>query len=90
VREHYNTGLTVGGVIVNAHEAHTVSGAHWLTEIAGEVGVLNPPVPKRAFIADAAEAAKGLDEWGGPAAAVMAEIYDGYLHALHITNGASS
>lgn len=90
VRTHYNPALTVGGVIVNAHEARTVSGAHWLAEIAGEVTVLQPPVPKRAFISDAAEAAQGLDEWGNPASTVQADIYNGYLHALHITKGPPS
>ncbi len=90
VRQYYNPALTVAGVIVNAHEAATISGRHWLTEIAGEVTVLDPPVPKRALIGDAAEAAKGLDEWGPAAATVLAEIFDGYLSALHVGKGTPS
>lgn len=88
VRDSYNPGLVVGGVIINAHESRTVTGKHWLTEISANVTVLNPPVPKLAVINDAAEAARGLDEWGNAEGRVLAEIYDGYLAALMGTEGA--
>ncbi len=83
VRDSYNPALHVGGVIVNAHEARTISGRHWLTEISGSgVRVLEPPVPKLAVINDAAEAGRGLDEWPSTEAHVLAETYDRYLGEL--------
>ncbi len=83
VRDAYNSRLAIGGVIINAHEARTLTGQFWLEEISGNVEhVLQPPVPKLAVINDAAEAGKGLDEWGTTEGRVLAEIYDGYLRAL--------
>lgn len=70
-------------MIINAHEARTISGRHWLEEIdASGVPVLQPPVPKLAVINDAAETGRGLDEWPSTEAHVLAELYDGYLAAL--------
>ena len=87
VRKYYNAGLVVAGVVVNQHEPHTVGGRHWHDELqaAAEVRglrVLAPPIPKRAAIADATEAARGLDEWGTADAAALATIYADYLIAL--------
>ncbi len=83
VRDAYNPALTIGGVIVNAHESRTLTGQYWLEEISGSLTqVLYPPVPKLAVINDAAEAGKGLDEWGSTEGRVLAEIYDGYLTAV--------
>lgn len=86
VREHYNPALKIAGFMVNQHEARTISGAHWAGEIgeaaqARNVLVLEPPVPKRAPIADAMEAAHGLDQWGGDAEE-LAAIYAGYIDIL--------
>lgn len=90
VREHYNAALTVAGVVINQHEERTVGGRHWYDELcraadARSLAVLTPPVPKRAAIADATEAARGLDEWGTPDAAALGTIYADYLHQLEGT-----
>lgn len=83
VRDSYNPRLHVGGVIINAHEARTISGRHWLEEIeTSGVLILQPPVPKLAVINDAAEAGRGLDEWPSTEAHVLAKTYDHYLEAL--------
>ena len=87
VRRYYNPGLTVAGIIVNQHEEHTVAGRHWRQELqeaatARSLTVLTPPVPKRAAIADATEAARGLDEWGTSEATTLASLYADYLTTL--------
>ena len=87
VRRYYNPGLTVAGIIVNQHEEHTVAGRHWRQELqeaatARSLTVLTPPVPKRAAIADATEAARGLDEWGTSEATTLAGLYADYLTTL--------
>ncbi|MCM3487141.1 ParA family protein [Kocuria rosea] len=87
VRRYYNPGLSVAGIIVNQHEEHTVAGRHWRQELqeaatARSLTVLTPPVPKRAAIADATEAARGLDEWGTSEATTLAGIYADYLTTL--------
>lgn len=86
VRDHYNPALKIAGFMVNQHEARTLSGAHWANEIeeaaqARNILVLEPPVPKRAPIADAMEAGHGLDQWGTEAQD-LAAIYTGYIDAL--------
>jgi len=87
VRRYYNPHLSVAGIIVNQHEEHTVAGRHWRQELqeaatARSLTVLTPPVPKRAAIADATEAARGLDEWGTSEATTLAGIYADYLTTL--------
>ena len=87
VRRYYNPGLSVAGIIVNQHEEHTVAGRHWRQELqeaatARSLTVLTPPVPKRAAIADATEAARGLDEWGTSEATTLASLYADYLTTL--------
>jgi chromosome partitioning protein len=87
VRRYYNPELSVAGIIVNQHEEHTVAGRHWRQELqeaaaTRSLTVLSPPVPKRAAIADATEAARGLDEWGTSEATSLAGIYADYLTAL--------
>jgi chromosome partitioning protein len=71
VQRYYNPGLSVAGIIVNQHEERTVGGAAWLDELraAAEgrgLRLIGRPIPKRVVIADATEAARGLDEWGVP------------------------
>jgi chromosome partitioning protein len=87
VRRYYNPELSVAGIIVNQHEEHTVAGRHWRQELqeaaaTRSLTVLTPPVPKRAAIADATEAARGLDEWGTSEATNLAGIYADYLTTL--------
>ncbi|AQP52722.1 ParA family protein [Tessaracoccus flavescens] len=86
VRDFYNPALKVTGVLVNRLEERTVSSAAWLDELreaaAGNGLTLLPPIPKRVVIADAAEAARGLDEWGTADAAAVGTIYTDHLHAI--------
>lgn len=87
VRQYYNPGLQVAGVIVNQHEDRTRAGRHWLevlNEATKERGlpVLQPPVPKRVVISDATEVAQGLDQIGSAESAALAAIYADYLTVL--------
>jgi chromosome partitioning protein len=87
VRAYYNPQLTVAGVIVNKHEEQTVSGRTWLDELrkAAEgrgLRLLSPLVPKRVVISDAAEAARGLDEWGSAEATALGAIYTDHLAVI--------
>lgn len=87
VRRYYNPGLTVAGVIVNAHEAGTVSGKTWLADLeeaaqGRALPVLHPPIPKRVVISDALEASRGLDEWGSSEAAALAPLYRDHLNSI--------
>jgi len=87
VRDYYNPALTIAGIVVNMHEPNTVGGKHWRKELATAAAqrgllVLDPPMPKRASIADATEAARGLDEWGTTDASHLETIYAGYLVEL--------
>ena len=80
VREHYNPQLRFAGVIVNAHEAHTITGRERLDELRAAVPVLEPVIPKRAPINDAAEASVGLDQW--PGAGDLTDLYDQHLTTI--------
>ena len=87
VRQYYNPLLRICGVIVNQHEEQTIGGRYWLEELhtaAQERGlsVRAPPIPKRVAIADATEAARGLDEWGTTDAAALGAIYADHLKTL--------
>ena len=87
VREYYNPGLTVAGIVVNKHEEQTVSGRERLAELREAaqgrgIPILAPLVPKRVVISDAADSARGLDEWGGAEAKELATIYSTHLSAI--------
>lgn len=87
VKRYYNPTLAVSGILVNQHEGHTVSGAHWLNELseiaeARGLAVLIPAIPKRVAIRDSAEAAVGLDQWGSAEARELAELYATHLPKL--------
>lgn len=87
VRAYYNPVLRVAGMIVNQHEENTVSGKTWLEELnqaaqTRGLNVLSPPIPKRVVIADATEAAHGLDEWGSAEAAALGQIYANHLTSI--------
>ena len=65
----------------------TVSGKTWLDELhqAAEsrgLSVLSPPIPKRVVIADATEAARGLDEWGSAEATALGQLYADHLSSI--------
>ncbi|MBU5410662.1 ParA family protein [Cutibacterium acnes] len=87
VRAYYNPELCVAGIIVNQHEENTVSGKTWLGELAQAaesrgLSVLSPPIPKRVVIADATEAARGLDEWGSAEATALGQLYADHLTSI--------
>lgn len=86
VQAHYNPQLRIAGILVNQHESRTIGGAHWAEQIqeattARDLPLLQPPMPKRAIIADSAEAAQGLDELGADGLE-LAALYDNYLDVL--------
>ena len=81
-RRYLNPALRIVGVLVNLHEAGTLAGAHWLNDVreacaAKGLPLLDPPIPRRVVISDAAEAQLGLDEYPGAAAEL------GALYAQH-------
>lgn len=87
VRQYYNAELTVAGIVVNKHEEQTVSGRERLAELREAaqgrgIPILTPLVPKRVVISDAAEAARGLDEWGGVEARDLGAIYTAHLTVI--------
>lgn len=87
VRRFYNPALTIGGIIVNQHEAHTNAGTHWLDELTIEVErrglvIFDPPIPKRVAIADSVEAGQPLDQWPTKGSAALASVYHQYLNAI--------
>ena len=84
VRRYANPRLRIAGVIVNALEERTRRQRHWLQELIthAPAPVWQPPVPKATWIGEAIEAGVGLDEWGSPAASVLAGVYDHYLDQL--------
>lgn len=87
VKAYYNPRLAVAGVIINKHEDTTISGRTWLDQIgqaaeARGLRLLSPAIPKRVVISDAAEAARGLDEWGSEDAIALGAIYTDHLAAI--------
>lgn len=86
VHDYYNPGLHVAGILVNLHDANTVSVQRWLDELQTACAkralpLLLPPIPRRVVIADAAEAALGLDQWTPPQMDLQG-IYDAHLAML--------
>lgn len=87
VRNYYNPGLQVGGVLMNQVEETTVAARTWSEAIqdaatARSVPLLTPPIPKRQSINDATEAGQGMDQWRSPDAAALADIYRQHVHTL--------
>jgi chromosome partitioning protein len=84
VRRYANPTLTIAGVVINALEERTRRQRHWLNELItnSPAPVWQPPIPKATWIGEAIEAGVGLDEWGSPAATVLADTYDHYLTQL--------
>lgn len=86
VRSYYNPQLSVDGIIVNLHDAATISGNRWLTELTDaarvqNVDVYSPPIPKRVVISDTVEASLGLDQWPSDTTDLEA-AYATYLHEV--------
>ena len=86
VQTHYNADLRVQGIIVNQHDARTLSGSHWHKELVSaaqqhSIPMFDPPVPKRVIISDTVEASMGLDEYPGDNDHLLA-IYSGYVQEV--------
>lgn len=86
----YNPELIFAAVIVNRYQAQTVSGRAWKADLdenrdARQLPILDPPMPFHVAISDAAEAARGLDEWPTPEARSAAELYGTYLDKILAT-----
>lgn len=85
--EVYNTKLRIAGVLVNQYERNTLNMPEWLRDITvlaqqHEIPVLDPVIPRRIFIKDAAESSTGLDEWPNADAHKMHRIFVQHLKAL--------
>lgn len=86
VREFTNPRLIVAGAIINGH-SYTRRIDRWCNDIRTALGplgipVLDPPVQRVTWIAEAQEAGVGLDEWPNPKAAVLHEAYTAKLTAV--------
>ncbi|OMH32543.1 ParA family protein [Tersicoccus sp. Bi-70] len=86
VRSYYNADLRVAGIIVNLYNPRTISARGWLDELTTAaqgrgLSLFEPIMNNRVVIADASEAARGLDEWGSSDARELADVYDAYLTA---------
>jgi chromosome partitioning protein len=83
VREHYNPGLRIGGVLINHHEqAGTIQTRHWVTELSDAgLPVLEPAIPRHTWIGSANAQGVALDELH-PAGEAVAEIYAAHLATL--------
>ncbi|OLL70263.1 Chromosome (plasmid) partitioning protein ParA / Sporulation initiation inhibitor protein Soj [Pseudonocardia sp. Ae168_Ps1] len=84
VQKYSNQSVHLAGIILTMFEGRTRRQAHRRDELLSNAPapVWDPPVPKATWIAEASEAGVGLDEWGTPAAANLAAVYDGYLTRL--------
>lgn len=87
IASYYNADLTVAGVLVNQFEKNTISNREWRLEIEQEMKkrglrMLEPAMPKRVWIKDAAESGIGLDEWPGAEATKVHGTYVQYLKTL--------
>lgn len=85
-RRYLNPSLTIAGVLVNLHEAGTLAGAHWLNDLREACArqglpLLDPPIPRRVVISDAAEAKMGLDQYPG-APAGLVDLYDAHARTI--------
>lgn len=83
VGEHYNTDLTLGGVLINHHEsAGTIQTRHWIEEIEGAgLPVLQPAIPRHTWISRATGTRQALDEIG-PEGRAVAQIYAQHLTTM--------
>lgn len=85
-RRYLNPSLTIAGVLVNLHEQGTLAGAHWLDDLREACArqglpLLDPPIPRRVVISDAAEAKMGLDQYPGAPTGLVA-LYDEHARTI--------
>jgi chromosome partitioning protein len=81
----YNLRLQMAGIVVNKVRTHSAEHRYRLAELALTYGelVLQPPLPDRAVVQQAAGACLPLQAWHTAPAREVSAIYDGYLeHVL--------
>ncbi|NMM83115.1 hypothetical protein B2J88_01810 [Rhodococcus sp. SRB_17] len=88
IQEYTNSDLKIVATIVNDAQ-NTNRMAHWRSELGSvlsqlpvPVPVLDPPVQRATFIAEAQEAGRGLDQWGSAKASVLHQTYVQYLTTI--------
>lgn len=86
VREYTNPALSIAGTIINGY-SYTRRMDRWCADIRSAtaalgIPVLDPPIHRLTWIAEALEAGVGLDEWPDPKAAVLHEMYVDKLRAV--------
>lgn len=87
VRAHYQPGLSLAGVLVNAFTARSREERYWLDELrtgaaAGRFRLLDP-IPHRSGIREATAARMGVDEWTATPRAQREAL--AALYAAHLT-----
>lgn len=84
VQKYSNPALALAGIVVTMYEARTrrMKGRYDELVAAAPAPVWDPPVQKATWIAEAAEAGAGLDEWDTPQATNLAAVYDSYLSRI--------
>ncbi len=91
VREYTNPALVVAGTIINGY-SYTRRMDRWCADIRSAaaalgIAVLDPPVYRLTWIAEAQEAGVGLDQWPDPKAAALHEMYVEKLRAVMAVAG---
>lgn len=88
IQEYTNSDLKIVATIINDAQ-QTKRMEHWRSELRSilkqlpvPVPVLDPPVQRATFIAEAQEAGRGLDEWGSTKASVLHQTYVQYLTTI--------
>lgn len=88
IQEYTNPKLTIAAAIVNGVQ-NTKRMTHWRSELGSAfaqlptpVAVLDPPVQRATFIAEAQEAGQGLDQWGSTKASVLHQTYVQHLTTI--------
>lgn len=88
IQEYTNSDLKIVATIINDAQ-QTKRMEHWRSELESilkqlpvPVPVLDPPVQRATFIAEAQEAGRGLDEWGSAKASVLHQTYVQYLTTI--------
>lgn len=87
VQSYYNPRLHLAAVIINRYQAQTNSARAWRADLdansaAHGLPILDPPMPLRVAISDAAEASQGLDQWPSRDARQAFDLYSQYLTTI--------
>ena len=87
VRAAYNLRLTVAGIVVNRVRTHQPEHAFRLAELREAYGdlVLDPPLPDRSAVQQAAGAYLPVQAWRSPGAREVSDVYDDHLDRLLVT-----